>query len=112
MGLVLDVYWYFSEIGYYYLGRVLASLDPNEPELSILPPHFSMEGDPMINQDIAEAMKLMYSPIMKKRCGIDKDPISVSLKCLASVIYNSKWLEEFGKKYWSSIFIHLIIESA
>ena len=82
MGLVLDVYWHFSEPGDHSLGRVLANLDPNEPTFVVIPPHFNMEGDPMVNQDIVEAMKSIYSLIIKKWCGTDRDPKGVLFKCL------------------------------
>ena len=66
LGLVLDVYWHFLEPEDHYLGRVLAGLDPNQPEFGVLPPHFNMEDNPMDNEHIKEEMKLMYGKIVKK----------------------------------------------
>ena len=95
---MLDVYWHFSEPGDHYLGRVLAGLDPNEPEFGVLPPHFNMEENPMDNADIKEAMELMYGKIIDTWAETAVDPVGVLLKCLASVVYHSDWLESFGQK--------------
>ena len=65
MGAVLDFYWHFCAPGDHFLGRVLASLDPNKPEFAYLLPHFMTEFDPMGDPDISEAMHLMYGPILE-----------------------------------------------
>ena len=111
LGLVLDVYWHFSEPGDHYLGRVLAGLDPNEPDFGILPPHFDIEDNPLDNKFIYEAMQLMYGPILKKWKGTILDPTGVLLKCLASVVYHSKWLQDFRSNISGHPFLLLSILS-
>ena len=93
MGAVLDVYWTFSDAGDYFLGRVLAGLDPNKSEFATMPPHFIVEGNLLDDLDIYEAMYLMYGPILNAYNGNDEiDPRGLLLIILASVVYHSDWL--------------------
>ena len=93
MGAVLDVYWHFSEPGDHFLGRVLAGLDPNKSEFGTMPPHFMMEGNLMEDEDVKEAMKIMYGPILDKyQDNAEIDPTGLLLMVLASVVYHSNWM--------------------
>ena len=65
MGKVLDVYWHCAEPGDNYLGRLMAGLNSMRPTFKILPAHFDVVS-PMLNASIAEAMHLMYGPILDK----------------------------------------------
>ena len=65
MGAVLDVYWHFSEPRDQFLGRVLAGLDPNKAKFATMPPHFIMEGNLMNDEDVKEAMCVIYGPILE-----------------------------------------------
>jgi hypothetical protein len=91
LGKVLDLYWHFCAPGDQYLGRCLAGLDPNSPNFATLPPHFMLE-DPMANDDIREAMLLMFGTILKRWGGTAVDPTPLLLRCLAAVIYHADWL--------------------
>ena len=97
MGKVLDIYWKCCEIGDYYLGRVLAGLNPLLATFNMLPPHFKCE-DPMGNADIHEAMQMMYGPILKRWGGTACDPTSVLLRLLASVVYHMEWIRAVARK--------------
>ena len=57
-----------------------------------------MEGDPMDNAAVREAMDLMYGKIIETWGETPVDPTGVLLKCLASVVHHSDWLSGFGDK--------------
>ena len=84
MGKVLDVYWHCVEPGDSYLGRLLSSINPLSPDFNVLPPHFDLES-PMEDEDIHEAMELMYGPILLKWQGTPQDHSGVLLRLLTSV---------------------------
>ena len=69
------VYWHFGEPGDHFLGRVIVGLPENSPDFAILPPHFSMT-EPMLNDDIIEAMNLMYWIIIQNHGGTYIDPLA------------------------------------
>jgi hypothetical protein len=90
MGKVLDVYWHFSEPGDQYLGRILAGLEPNSAQFAVLPPYWKMVN-PMASLPVAEAMQLLYGPILEKYTDTKNDPTGLLLRCLASIIHHSDW---------------------
>ena len=93
LGKVLDIYWHFAEPGDHYLGRCLAGLDPNSEDFAILPPHFTV-GNPVENEQICEAIEMMYGPALQKRAGtIDSDPTALFCKVLPSLVYHSEYLQ-------------------
>ena len=92
LGKVLDVYWHFCEPGDTFLGRSLAGMDPNSERFGILPPHWNMEN-PMGDEDIKEAMELCFGTIINNWTKTtDSNPISILLRCFASMVYHYEWL--------------------
>lgn len=89
LGKVLDIYWQFAEAGDSYLGRCLAGMDPNTSEFSVLPPHW-ITASPMEDDDIKEALDLMYGTIMQSHPNMS----GVLLRLLASVVHASDWIKE------------------
>ena len=88
VGKVLDVYWHFCEPGDTFLGRSLAGMDPNSERFDILPPHWNMEN-PMGDEDIKEAMELCFGRIINNWTKTtDSNPISILLRCFASMVYH------------------------
>jgi hypothetical protein len=65
LGRVLDLYWHLAKPGDHYLGRCLASFDPNSADFACLPPHFTVVN-PMEHPQIWEAINLMYGPALFK----------------------------------------------
>ena len=98
LGRVLDLYWQFAATGDYYLGRVLAGMDPNVASFAVLPPHWKMEN-PLLDAKVKEAMELMYGPILRKHQDTPVNPTGILLLCLASVVYHSDFLIETTSKY-------------
>ena len=96
MGKVLDVYWHFAEPGDNYLGRIMAGLDSLLPTFRVLPPHFNLE-DPMGNEDIAEAMDLMYGPILNVWANTAQDPSGLLLRLLASIVHHFDWVQKMAR---------------
>ena len=90
---MLDVYWHCAEPGDCYLGRILAGLDAMLPSFSVLPPHFTMMN-PMADENVKEAMHLMYGPILVQWADSDQDPTTLLLRVLASVVYNFDWIKK------------------
>ena len=88
MGKVLDVYWHFSEPGDHYLGRILAGMDPKKASFGNLPPHWILEN-PIANEDVLKAMKMLFGPILVKHKGQTFDPTAMLLRCAACIIYHS-----------------------
>jgi hypothetical protein len=91
IGSVLDVYWHFGSMGDHYLGRILAGLDPNDPSFATLPPH-RMLVNPMMDEGVAKAMRMMYGGIIEAYKGKPHDPSPILLRCLASIVYHSESL--------------------
>jgi hypothetical protein len=91
IGSVLDVYWHFGSVGDHYLGRILAGLDPNDPSFATLPPHW-MLVNPMMDECVAKAMRMMYGGIIEAYKGKPHDPSPILLRCLASIVYHSESL--------------------
>ena len=96
MGKVLDVYWHCAEPGDSYLGRVLAGLNPLSPDFNALPPHFDIES-PFEDEDIAEALELMYGPILLNWRNTPQNPSGLLLRLLASVVYNFDWIQSIAR---------------
>lgn len=92
LGKVLDVYWHFSAPGDSFLGRCLCGLNPSSSEFGMLPPHWILQ-DPLANDDIKEAMIMMYGSILDTWKDTANDPTGVLLLCLASVVHHSGWLQ-------------------
>jgi hypothetical protein len=93
MGKVLDIYWHFGEPGDHFLGRVLVGLPKSSPDFAVLPLNFSMT-EPMLNNDVIEAMNLMYATILQKHGQASMDPTGMLLRVLPSIIYHSEWLAD------------------
>ena len=85
MGKVFDVYFKFGVVGDRYLGRVLAGLDPNDPDFGILPPHFTVSAE---NPFIAEAFELTFGELGT----INPGSKGMLLTCLACIVYHSDFL--------------------
>ena len=62
------------------------------PTFKILPAHFDVVS-PMLNASIAEAMHLMYGPILDKWQDTPQDPTSVLLRLLANVVFHFEWIK-------------------
>jgi hypothetical protein len=77
MGSVLDVYWPFSEPGVYYLGRILAGLDPKKSSFETLPPHRTIVN-PLENEHVALATDRLYGRIMARYKNTPEDPMALS----------------------------------
>jgi hypothetical protein len=78
---------------HYYLGRVLAGMDPNSEMFSTLPPHWK-PTDPMSNEHIRQGMLMMFATILQKWKSTQSDPTGLLLLCLAAVVYQSNWLKK------------------
>ena len=96
LGHIFDIYWHIAAPGDCYLGRVLAGLDPNDASFGSLPPHFIMI-DPMHNLDVKEAMQLMYGPILRRWSDHEVNPTGLLLRCLASVVWHSDFLQQWAR---------------
>jgi hypothetical protein len=106
MGKVLDVYWHFSEPGDQYLGQILAGLEPNSFKCAVLPPHWKMVNL-MASLPVAEAMQLLYGPILEKYTGTKNDPTSLLLRCQASSIHHSDCFFQWLLSILDTSFEHL-----
>ena len=84
LGVILEIYWKFAESGDYYLGRILAGLDPDSEEFGILPPHFTVG---MNNQTVQKVLQLCFGNIMEAEDG-DNFTSAILLRCMASLIYH------------------------
>ena len=110
MGKVLDVYWYFSEPGNHYLGRILAGMDPKKASFGALPPHWSLTN-PMENPDIALAMELLFGPVLRKHAGCEARPTGLLLRCAACIVYHSdslvsKMVSHPGHDFTKIVILH------
>ena len=85
IGTVLDCYWHFGNVGDYYLGRILAGLNPNKSNFAILPPHFTFV-DPNGNEHVKHALKITYG---EKLLETRKEFVPILIRCLASIVYHS-----------------------
>ena len=85
MGKVFDVYFKFGVVEDRYLGRVLAGLDPNDPDFGVFPPHFTVSaGNPFIK----EAMELTFGELR----AINPGSKGILVTCLACIVYHSNFL--------------------
>ena len=92
LGGVLQVYWHWGEPGDQLVGRLVACLDPDTEDFAVLPPHWIVQ-DPMKNEDIKEAMEMMYGPILQAYQDADENnPTGFLLRVLPSVIYHSEFI--------------------
>ena len=114
IGSVLDVYWHFGSVGDHYLGRILCGLDPNHTNFAVLPPHWILE-DPLDNESIRKAMRMMYGPILDgyapggAMVHADANPSGILLRCLASIVYHSEKLLQTMTRYPGHDFAKLTI---
>ena len=63
MGKILDIYWKFANTGDYFLGRVLALLDPNSSDFESLPLNFDLD-DPLGDEDVKAAIEMCFGIII------------------------------------------------
>ena len=70
----------------------MACLNALKPTFNVLPPHFDVE-EPLENNDIREAMSLIYGPIIDTYGDSPIDPTGLLLRLLASVIYHFDWIK-------------------
>ena len=89
IGKVLDVYFKFGLGGDQYLGRILAFLDPNLPEFSVLPPHWKDKKSP----NVIAGLELNFPHLMKHR-DTQHDPTGLLQLMLASLVFHSDWLNK------------------
>jgi hypothetical protein len=47
--------------------------------------------NPMASPLVAEAMELLYGPILEKYTNTKNDPTGLLLQCLASIVHHSDW---------------------
>ena len=66
-------------------------IDIDSDDFAILPPHF-LSTNPLDDDDVLEAMQLMYPKIIEMYTATENDPTGVLLGVLASVIYHSDWI--------------------
>ena len=92
IGSVLDVYWHFGSIGDHYLGRVIALLNPNDPEFATLPPHWTL-AEPLNNSHVAEAFRLTFG-LTPKHHPHSK---GLLLRSLACMVYHHDNLRAFAR---------------
>ena len=97
LGKVLDVYWHCAEPGDHYLGRVVSGLDPLSKDFGVLPAHFKLEN-PLENPFVAEAMDLMFGPILRTWTDTPQDPTGVLLRLLAAVVHHFDWIKAIAKQ--------------
>ena len=87
MGKVFDVYFKFGSVGDRYLGRVMAGLNPNDPEFGVLPPHFKV---PLNHPLIEKAWKMTFGDLGTIHSG----SVGMLSSCLASMIFHSDMLQD------------------
>ena len=57
------------------------------PKFNTLPPHFKMPN-PLDDEEVREAISMMYGPIINKWGNTEQDPTALLLRVLASVIHH------------------------
>jgi hypothetical protein len=95
MGVVLDIYWQFAEVGDHYLGRILSGLDPHKASFNVLPPHFTVSE----HEAITKGMHLCFGNIICAHQDSDTQCLSVLKRLLASIVYHHKFLIETMARY-------------
>ena len=90
IGKVLDVYFKFGMGGDQYLGRILALLDPNKPEFSVLPPHWKDSSLPIVKRGV----KMCFGRIIRHHGFSDNDPTGLLTLLLATIVYHADWLNK------------------
>ena len=90
IGKVLDVYFKFGMGGDQYLGRILALLDPNKPEFSMLPPHWKDSSLPIVKK----GLKLCFARILRNHANTDHDPTGILTLLLASIVYHADFMNK------------------
>ena len=87
MGRVFEKYFNFGKYSNNYLGRILASLDPNSTSFGDLPPYFKKD----MNDDvIKQGMTCIYGDLLKSH----PNSVSILFFCFASVIYHIEFIKE------------------
>ena len=96
LGKVFDIYWLFASAGDFFLGRILAGLDPNSAKFEVLPPHFTVGLE---NEFVKNSMQRCFPNIM---INLDEATrtnfIGVLLRCLASIVHHSDELMKVIQK--------------
>jgi len=105
MGKILDVYFKFAMGGDYYLGRILALLDPNDVSFATLPPHWK---DPQ-HEKVVEGMAIAFGDVLTAWSETAFDPSGVLSLVFASLVYHSEWLIDIKTKYENHPFNKLAI---
>ena len=100
IGKILDVYFKFAMGGDFYLGRLLALLDPESEDFAILPPHWK---DPT-HQTITKALRITFGDVLLKHGETNHDPTGLLSLLLASMVHHSDWLLSIMAKYPSHPF--------
>ena len=101
---VLDSYLHHSSVGNAYLGRIMACFDPNNDKFDALPPHFIFT-DPMKNDAIAIAMRMMFGKILLYHPKF----VSILLRCFACVVHHH---EELIIQMWERNYLFIAITSS
>ena len=70
-------------------------IDINSDNFAILSPHF-VSTNPLKDDDIKEALHLMYSKIIETYKNVENNPTGVLLRALASIIQNSNWIKQIA----------------
>ena len=88
LGVILDIYWKYAESGDFYLGRILAGLDPESSNFGILPPHFTVGNE---NEFLKKGIQLCFGKILETE-GTNSFLVPVLTRCLASLVFHSQSL--------------------
>jgi hypothetical protein len=101
-----DINWLFAEAGDFYLGQILAALNPNtSSDFEVIPPHFTTGMD---NPFIKEAILISY-PNITKLSGLQNIK-GLLLRCLASVVHHShKLIKIINKHHTGYLFSQISI---
>ena len=75
------------------MGRCLTNIDVNNNNFALLPPHFKI-SNPLEDEDINEALNLMYGQIMITYKNETNNSRGLLVRLLASVVYQSDWIEQ------------------
>ena len=105
MGKILDVYFKFAMGGDYYLGRILALLDPNDVSFATLPPHWK---DPQ-HERVREGMAIAFGDVLTAWSETAFDPSGILSLVFASLVHHSEWLIEIKTEYENHPFNKLAI---
>ena len=95
IGKILDVYFKFAMGGDFYLGRLLALLDPESEDFAILPPHWKDPTHP----SVTKAIGITFGDVLLKHGETRHDPTGLLSLLLASMVHHSDWLLSIMAKY-------------